>query len=71
MITIQIGKPRVTLKKGEDAVEVDAEPVFRLFTIQNFVTLGFGVALGIILKQQSDIQTLKRTLDIVQGGFYG
>lgn len=68
MITINIGRPRISMRKAtEDTDEPDiVERAESLFTVRNFVLLGGGIALGIILKQQSDIHTLKRTVTYLQ-----
>lgn len=71
MITIQIGKPRRS--KRDPATDTSSEPIDivetadSIFTPRNFVILGAGVALGIILKQQGDIRTLKKTVVYLQG----
>lgn len=68
MITINIGRPRISLRKtteeGEQPDVVDK--IESIFTMRNFVLLGAGLSLGIILKQQSDIHTLKRTVEFLQ-----
>lgn len=71
MISITFGRPRISLKKtGEEGLET-VDTGNSIFTVQNFVILGSGIALGIILKQQSDIQTLKRTVEYLQGALRG
>lgn len=67
-ITINLGRPRVSLAKdGETPETTDViDRAAALFTTRNFVLLGAGIALGIILKQGADIRTLKRTIGYLQ-----
>lgn len=68
MFTINVGRPRITLRKATDPTKTPdvVEQAEAIFTTKNAVILGAGIALGIILKQQSDIRTLKRTVAFLQ-----
>jgi hypothetical protein len=64
---VNLGRQK-THKAGDPAPEtVDvAEKVETVFNRRNLAIFGTGVALGIILKQQSEIRTLKRTVGYLQ-----
>lgn len=68
MIQINIGRPKVSLKKTAEEGEPDVVDRFEsLFSVRNFVLLGVGISLGIILKQQADIRNLRATVNFLQG----
>ena len=69
-IRIIVEGPRIFSKKpkaaeGEAAATESSDTIF---TVPNAVLLGFGVALGVILKQHADIHTLKRTIGYLTEG---
>jgi hypothetical protein len=61
MITIGFTRPKIKLG-ATDAVA----PEQTIFSVKNITLLGAGLALGIILKQQNEIHTLKRTVTVLQ-----
>jgi hypothetical protein len=67
MINISFGKPKVVVRKTDGSDTEVLEYPGSIFTWQNLVLVGAGVSLGIIMKQQSDINSLKRTVDYLQG----
>lgn len=66
MITINIGRPKVSLSKSTDTGGETGETSESLFNTRNLIILAAGISIGIILKQQSDIVTLKRTVEYLQ-----
>lgn len=70
MITVSFGRPRISTHKAGTAQSTEelnvVEKAEAFFSSRNLIVLGTGIALGIILKQQSDIHTLKRTVEYLQ-----
>ena len=66
-IIISFGKKTKTTS-GEHVEEVEdvVDKIQSIFSKRNVTLLLAGVALGVVLKQQSEIHTLKRTIDILQ-----
>lgn len=62
MLTVSFSKPKIRL--GPASSEAAAEQT--VINVKNLVVLGAGVALGVILKQQNEIKTLKRTVTVLQ-----
>ena len=60
-ISITLGKPKIKLGTTEEPTQERT-----IFNTKNLVLLGTGIALGIILKQQTEINTLKRTVVYLQ-----
>lgn len=60
-ISMAVGRPKIKLGSTDETPQEET-----IFNTKSLVLLGTGVALGIILKQQSEIQMLKRTVTIFQ-----
>lgn len=67
MINISFGKPKVVVRKTDGTETEVLEYPGSIFTWQNVVLVGAGISLGVIMKQQADINNLKRTVDYLQG----
>jgi hypothetical protein len=65
-ITIRIGKPKISLRETPEEDDTSGEKGRPLFTIQNLVVLGAGVAIGVILWQRGEINSLKNTVNYLQ-----
>jgi len=66
MVTITLGKGSRHHKiDGETLVDV-AEKAESIFNRRNVTLVVGGLALGIILKQQADIRTLRKTVEVLQ-----
>ena len=67
MVTISFGKAKAATHKVEGASLEDViEKAESIFSMRNLVLIGAGVSLGIMIKQQSDIRVLKRTVEFMQ-----
>lgn len=61
---ISFGLPKISFKKVDS--EATSDSIVSIFTSKTFIILGAGIAIGIIAKQQSDIHTLRRTVQYLQ-----
>lgn len=66
MINIRVTRPKATLRKKSDSEEVVEVEEPSIFTLQNLVLLGVGIAVGVILKQQGEINSLRNTVLYLQ-----
>jgi len=65
-IIISFGKPRQAKTSGEHVDEADVvDKVQSIFSKKNVALIVLGVGIGVICKQASDINSLKRTIDIL------
>jgi len=62
MITMSFGNPKIKLGAADNETQLERP----IFNTKNLILVGTGIALGIILKQQNEIHTLKRTVTCLQ-----